>query len=619
MKLIRNAIFALLLCLLCLLVLRSANPLKDPGRLWVGGKELTGGGEAPAGSGSAVYDPITRTLTLTDAELTGEFRGSAIYAEGDLTIFLVGSSSASGTGAGCTVLGDLTLSGQGTLTLSGKKSGAAIHGCITVFDSAQLDLRGHKPLRWGKLHVSPLDTVLYSEERMQVCPPNTVYLTDGALDAAGNALVGAPLFESFALKLGEPVPMPAEPAREGYWFGGWYADPDLTEPFDFGLARSGPVTLYARWIRIVTISFDCWGGEELPDAHYAWGDVPDQPPVPGREGFRFLAWYGDDRLREAYDWSQPLQGDRTLYAKWEKNADITLSGIDAARYQGDVDWEAVKAGGVSFVFLRLAYRGYTSGSLNKDDNFEVNYEGATAAGLDVGVYVFSQAISQAEAVEEARYVLNELQGRELALPVVLDYELASDASGGFLGRLYEAGLSGEQYAAVCLAFCREVEANGYTAAVYAGGSMLRDQVGEALTAAGYPVWLAHWTVQPRYNGAYEYWQYSGSGHADGIDTEVDLDMRYVTAPPQVSGLTARREDGCNVLRWDRIPGVQGYIVYRSAPESGFAEAARVSGAASVSYRDAGADARCRYMVCAVVRVEGSDLRGVLSEIAEVED
>ena len=618
MKLIRNAIFALLLCLLCLLLLRSAQPLRDPGRIWVGGKELTGGGEVEAGGGIAAYDAATGTLTLVNAVISGDFRGAAIYAEGDLTIFLSGDSRVEGKKSGCTVLGDLTVAGQGTLTLSGAKSGAAIHGCITVFDSAQLDLRGHKPLRWGKLHISPLDTVFYSEERMQVCAPNTVYLTDGAADAAGNPLLGEPMFESFALKLGEPVPEPARPTREGYWFGGWFADPELTEPFDFALERSSPVTLYARWIKIVTLSFDCWGGEELPEELFAWGDVPDRQPTPSREGYRFTAWYADERLREAYDWSQPLTGDRTLYAKWEKNADITLYGIDAARYQGEVDWEAVKAGGVSFVFLRLGYRGYTSGGLNKDDNFEVNYEGASAAGLDVGVYIFSQAVSEAEAVEEARYVLDELQGRDLDLPVVLDYELATDSSG-YLGRLYEAGLSGEQYAAVCLAFCREIELNGYTAAVYAGQSMLRDSVGDALAAAGYPVWLAHWTVQTRFNGPYEYWQYSGSGRVAGIDTDVDLDMRYVTAPPQVSGLTARREDGRNILRWDRVPGVQGYVVFRSAPDSGFAEIARLSGAGSVRYSDTGADARCRYMVCAVVRLEGSDLRGVLSDIAEVAD
>ena len=65
------------------------------------------------------------------------------------------------------------------------------------------------------------------------------------------------------------MPEPAEPGREGYWFGGWFADPELTEPFDFSLERSSPVTLYARWIRIVTLSFDSWGGEELPEELFA--------------------------------------------------------------------------------------------------------------------------------------------------------------------------------------------------------------------------------------------------------------------------------------------------------------------------------------------------------------
>ena len=118
MKLIRNSIFALLLCLLCLLILRSAQPLRDPGRLWVGGEELTWGGEASVGGGSAVYDAETRTLTLTDAVISGDFRGAAIYAEGDLTLFLAGNSRVEGADSGCTVLGDLTVSGQGTLLLS---------------------------------------------------------------------------------------------------------------------------------------------------------------------------------------------------------------------------------------------------------------------------------------------------------------------------------------------------------------------------------------------------------------------------------------------------------------------------------------------------------------------
>ncbi len=618
MKFIRNAFYVGLLCLLLLVLLRAVRPLKDPDRIWVGGVELTEAGEIPTVSGRAYYDADANILLLTDAVIEGDFRGAAIYAEGDLTLRLVGDNALRGKKHGCVVLGDLTVSGPGSLSLEGERSGAAIRGCATVFDNASLRLTGKKPLRWGKLHVSPLVTVLLEEENLRVCPPDAVLLTDADVDAAGHPLIGEAYFETFFVKIGEPVPVPADPSRPGYWFGGWYADPALQTPWDFSGTHDGPVTIYARWIRIVTLSFDSWGGSEVPDELYAWGDVPMKIPATERPGYRFIGWYGDDRLREPYDWSLPLEGDREVYAKWEKMADITLSGIDAARYQGDVDWSAVKAAGSSFVFLRAGYRGYGSeGKLNSDDNFETNYDGARAAGMDVGVYFFSQATSEEEAREEARYVLSQLNGRSLDLPVVMDFELATDPNGKFLGRLYDAGLSGKDYVSIILAFCGEVEKNGYTAAVYAGQSILRDQVGDALSAAGYPVWLAHWTVQTRYNGDYEYWQYSGSGHVEGIEPEVDLDLRYVTAPPQVSGITAHRGDGANVVTWDRVPGVQGYVVYRSVRDGGFAEAARLSGAGSVSYSDKGADERCRYMVCAVIRVEGSDLRGVLSEIVSV--
>ncbi len=620
MKIIRNFCSVLLLAILLLLLFAASALFNRPGRLWVGGTELTRGGSARTLSGSAVYDPDTRTLTLRDAVIEGEFRGAAIYAEGELILRLSGENRVSGEKSGITALSDLTLSGGGSLTLSGEKNGAAVRGCLTVFDSVGLVLYGSEPLSWGKLHVSPMDMVLREEGTLWVLAPYSVLMTDGNTDAAGNPLRGETYYETSSARRGEPVPVPPEPVREGYWFGGWYADPELTEPFDFAQVHMDHTVLYARWIRIVTLRFDSWGGSELPEALYVWGDVPAVPEeTPVREGYRFLGWYGDERLRTEYDWTRPLQEDAWAYAKWEKLADYTLSGIDAARYQGEVDWQAVKEGGVSFVFLRCGFRGYGSeGSLNLDDNFETNYTEATAAGLDVGVYFFSQATTPAEAVEEARYVLALLEGRELGLPVVMDYELASDASGGLLGRLYDAKLSGEAYAEICLTFCREIENSGYTAAVYAGNTMLQDTVGEALTAEGFGVWLAHWTVQSRYNGAYDYWQYSGSGHMPGIGPEVDLDTRYVLRPPQVTGLQIRLGVEGQVLRWNRVPGAQGYLVYRAVGDGGFAELGRLSGAGSTLFTDPAWQEGSRYMVCAFLRMEGEDLKGELSEIVSPE-
>ena len=102
----------------------------------------------------------------------------------------------------------------------------------------------------------------------------------------------------------------------------------------------------------------------------------------------------------------------------------TRTGIDVSVYQGDIDWEAVKADGIDYAIIRLGFRGYGStGSMNLDENFIANIEGATAAGLDVGVYFFSQAITPEEAREEAEFVLHYLEGYELTYPVVFDWEV----------------------------------------------------------------------------------------------------------------------------------------------------------------------------------------------------
>ena len=98
-------------------------------------------------------------------------------------------------------------------------------------------------------------------------------------------------------------------------------------------------------------------------------------------------------------------------------------GVDVSEYQGDVDWEQVKAAGMDFAMLRIGYRGMTEGRLNPDESFERNFTGATDAGLFVGAYFFSQAVTEEEAVEEANYVISLLGGRKLAYPIVFDWEI----------------------------------------------------------------------------------------------------------------------------------------------------------------------------------------------------
>lgn len=618
MRKIKNAGFLLLLTVLCLVLMGSVQT-GNVGRIWVGGTEVTQGGTFAFGEGSVSFDPETMILTMDNATVGGAYRGAAVYAEGDLTLLILGNNVISGLQNGCTVLGDLTIAGDGTLCMEGQACGASVHGCVTVFDRAELEMHGAVPLRWGKLHASPLGTVVNKEFDLWVFAPRTITLTDGLWDTDGNELHGNGFYQQLCLNPMEPIPEPAQPERTGYHFDGWFADAELTEPFDFAKTYNEDVTIYIRWAEELGVKFDSWGGSAVAAAKYELDDIPVRPEDPVRDGWTFAGWYADPELTEEFDWEQPMTQRRTAYAKWEKQADMVQQGIDVARYQEKVDWKTVKGSGRSFVFIRAGYRGYAKeGTLNTDLNFETNYAGALDAGMDIGVYFFSQAITEAEARAEAQYVLKLLNGRALGLPVMMDYEIPTDNAGRNTGRLYDAKLSDEMYAKICLAFCKEIEKNGYTAGVYAGSSILNKGVNVALEEAGYPVWLAHWTVQTRYDGDFTYWQYSGGSDVAGIAAKTDKDVRYVTAPKQVTGLTNYAGNGYNFVSWDHVAGVQGYIVYRVTADGSLSEIGRRTGAGSVNYTDYGSEPGRQYAVCAYLQVEGKDVCGPVSEVLTAE-
>ncbi len=592
-------------CALLLCVFAAGSLFAAPERVWIGDIELASKSELEAGGGTVKYDADKRLLTLTGAEIDGGIR-----SEGSLNIELRGDSSVAGGKYGVCVLGDLCVFGDGRLDASGKRAGVFATGCFSVSERASLFAEGGKGLKiWGKTHASPFYTVEIKPGKASFRPPYTATLELG---------YGEPEYLRF--KLGDRVERPADPERSGYWFDGWYADPELTLPFDFELGRNEDVTLYAGWIKIVYVAFDSWGGTDVPEAEIAFGDSVPEPPPPEREGYIFEGWYSDSRLTERFDFSKSLTENTALYAKWKKICDAEYRGIDVARYQLDIDWEAVKASGIDFAVIRAGFRGYgAEGTLNADDNFEANISGALQAGLDVGVYFFSQATSVAEAEEEAAFLLGLIDGRELTLPVFMDYEMASDQDGRLLGRLYEAGLSGREHAEICLAFCRAIEKAGYTAMVYTGVDMLSDGLAEALESEGYGVWLANWGVQTRYNGAYSFWQYSSAGKVEGISVQVDMNMRYVTSPGRVTGLKAealssQAAEKSARLTWDRVPQAFGYIIYRYDQKAGgYVEYARTRGASATEFIDSQPAEDGRYAVCAVVRQSGTDYRGGLSD------
>lgn len=197
------------------------------------------------------------------------------------------------------------------------------------------------------------------------------------------------------------------------------------------------------------------------------------------------------------------------------------TGIDVSAFQGDIDWEKVAADGISFAIIRAGFRGYgTAGSIHEDDNARKNIEGALDAGLDVGVYFYSQAITPEEAKEEAEFVLDIIKDYEIALPVVFDWENEPDVG------MRTDNLDGTVLTQCAVTFCETVKLAGYLPAVYFNltDAYVRYDLDKI---KDYTFWYAqHEGEFPNFYYEYSIWQYSDSGKVDGIDGNVDLNICF---------------------------------------------------------------------------------------------
>lgn len=196
-------------------------------------------------------------------------------------------------------------------------------------------------------------------------------------------------------------------------------------------------------------------------------------------------------------------------------------GIDVSHHQGKIDWEKVKAAGYDFVILRCAYRGYgKSGNLCEDKEFAGYIDGAHAAGMDVGVYIFSQAISEEEAVEEADYVINILKDKQIELPVTYDPETIRDDEAR------TDNLTGEQATLNTIAFCERIKSAGYEPMIYSN-MIWEAEFFDMSRVEQYPKWYADYELSPQTPYDFTFWQYSETGKVDGVRTPVDLDVWFV--------------------------------------------------------------------------------------------
>ncbi|MDE6015631.1 MAG: glycoside hydrolase family 25 protein [Acetatifactor sp.] len=245
---------------------------------------------------------------------------------------------------------------------------------------------------------------------------------------------------------------------------------------------------------------------------------PDHMVVVSNNKFHFvpinrelkLSSYSDENLNilESGEY-QYMEGDQVISHK----------GIDVSRFQGNIDWQAVAGDSVEFAIIRVANRGYGTGKLVVDEQFEKNIKGAVDAGIHVGVYIYSQAIDEQEVLEEANLVMEKLAAHDVNCPIVFDVEKTADPTG----RMNQ--ISVEERTNLTLLFCQTVEAAGYKPIIYHNmemGALMLDV--EPLEQ--YDKWLAYYNDNMYYPYEYKIWQYSDKGRVSGISSNVDMNICF---------------------------------------------------------------------------------------------
>lgn len=220
-----------------------------------------------------------------------------------------------------------------------------------------------------------------------------------------------------------------------------------------------------------------------------------------QDGKAFTGWHEIDGIQYYFSNSGVLSS-RTV--------------IDVSRFNGNIDWNAVKASGIDYAIIRVGYRGYESGTLVMDSMFETNMSGAIAAGIKVGAYIVTQAVNTSEAVEEASFIVQACSKYSISLPLVIDVETA----GGGSGRGDK--ISASTRTAVINAYSQAVRNAGYTPMLYASKSWLEGRINTGSVYSSCKIWIARYNDTLGYSGRYNMWQFRSDGGVDGINGCVDI-------------------------------------------------------------------------------------------------
>nr|MCR5420494.1 Ig-like domain-containing protein [Lachnospiraceae bacterium] len=246
-----------------------------------------------------------------------------------------------------------------------------------------------------------------------------------------------------------------------------------------------------------------------------------------QEGFLYTGWQNIEGKTYYYTSDHNyVTGDQIIQGiKYSFGIDGVLAtgsgvlGIDVSKYQPNINWASVKASGVSYVIIRCGYRGASTGVLIQDPYFTSHIKGAKAAGLKVGVYFFTTALTEAEAVEEASMCAALCSGYGINYPIFMDCETSS--------RPGYNSLSAAQRTQIIKAFCNTIRSAGYTPGVYANKTWFTSYINTS-SLSGCKIWLAQYnSAGPTYSGRYDIWQYTSKGKVDGISGYVDMNQSYL--------------------------------------------------------------------------------------------
>lgn len=230
--------------------------------------------------------------------------------------------------------------------------------------------------------------------------------------------------------------------------------------------------------------------------------------------------YNAEATKNEYNWEEYLQNQDGHY-KYEDEKYKSKLGIDVSSHQKNIDWKKVKEDGVEFAILRLGYRGYgESGKIVIDSSFEQNYKKAREQGIEIGVYFFSQAISIDEVKEEADFVMKNLQGKEIAYPVVYDLERIKNDTAR------TDNLTEDEITKMMLEFCKIIVQNGYTPCIYGNAKTFTTKT-KLEQFNSYQKWYADYQEKPIYPYEFNIWQYTETGKINGITGNVDIDIQFI--------------------------------------------------------------------------------------------